>query len=489
MRREGALLALLATLLAVAYGCTLAPGLTWAHQGTDGGDLATAAAVLGVAHPTGYPTYVLLARLFQVLPVGEVAFRTNLLSAWCALLAALCVYGMVRALNSGSRGYHLAAAGLAALVCGLAPVFWSQAIITEVYSLNALFFGLLLLFAAQDEAAPGWSGRGQGFVAGLALGNHLTIGIAVVAWLTHSALAAPRGTRWVVVRQRFVWVGVGALIYLYLPLRAIAHPPINWGNPHTWEGFWWVVSAQPYRHLVSGLPPEMLSGRLLAWSGLLVQQFGVVGVVAGFIGLLYGELPCARARRVVWWLAGLAVAYSLFAITYHTGDSYAYLIPVYMIFATWIGMGVAALAKLAHRWQTYAPLAVAGTLAILLLWEVPATAASVDASDDSVAAAYAAEVFEVVPHGALILTSGDRDTFTLWYYHYAHAMRPDLFILAEPLLEYPWYRQHMRTVYPTLRLPEQRRKDWATTLRSANTSLEICRSSGDSQEAPIVCRL
>ena len=66
------------------YLATLAPGLTWAHDSGDGGELAAAARTLGIAHPPGYPTYLLLAHVFTRLPVGEIATRTNLFSALCA---------------------------------------------------------------------------------------------------------------------------------------------------------------------------------------------------------------------------------------------------------------------------------------------------------------------------------------------------------------------------------------------------------------------
>lgn len=66
--------------LAAAYGCTLAPSLTWANDGADGDDLISAAAALGVAHPTGYPIYLLVLRLFLLLPVCDLAFRANLYS-------------------------------------------------------------------------------------------------------------------------------------------------------------------------------------------------------------------------------------------------------------------------------------------------------------------------------------------------------------------------------------------------------------------------
>src|SRR5262245_7101877 len=125
-------------ILAIAYARTLSPGITWANDGADSGDLVTAAARLGVAHPTGYPTYLLLARLFQLLPLGDLAYRATLLSAAAAALAALCVYMIVRLLIDAPGWPAHCSALAAALGLGLSPVFWSQAVIAEVYSLNAL---------------------------------------------------------------------------------------------------------------------------------------------------------------------------------------------------------------------------------------------------------------------------------------------------------------------------------------------------------------
>ncbi len=52
--------------LLTVYGMTLAPGLTWANSGADGGDLITAAATGGVPHPTGYPVYLLLGTSLSI---------------------------------------------------------------------------------------------------------------------------------------------------------------------------------------------------------------------------------------------------------------------------------------------------------------------------------------------------------------------------------------------------------------------------------------
>src|SRR5512141_1535941 len=61
----------------VAYLRTLLPGIAFG----DWGEMQTVPHILGVAHPTGYPTYVLIAWLAELVPIGSVAFRANLLSA------------------------------------------------------------------------------------------------------------------------------------------------------------------------------------------------------------------------------------------------------------------------------------------------------------------------------------------------------------------------------------------------------------------------
>ena len=132
--------------LAYLYLTTMASGLTWANGGSDGGDLITAAATGGIAHPSGYPLFLLLARFFQLLPVSSLAFRTNLMSAFFAVLTALLVYKIVHRYLLLELGEGTASiAGLSAgYATGLSPLFWSQAVITEVYTLHAFLTALVL---------------------------------------------------------------------------------------------------------------------------------------------------------------------------------------------------------------------------------------------------------------------------------------------------------------------------------------------------------
>lgn len=470
--------------LGVAYAGTISPSLTWANQGADGGDLVTAAATLGVAHPTGYPTYLLLARFFQLLPFGDLAFRTNLLSASAAIGAALTAYAVARAMLPREGWIPATAAGLAGLGLGLSSVLWSQAVVAEVYTLNALFVGLILWFTlrvpvARSEDSNPWPGMIQPLVIGLALGNHVTAAIPAAGYMASVLIHTPARERWRALARVLGWIALGLLVYLYLPVRAAAHPPVNWGDPVDWDGFWWVFSGEPYRQLAFGLPQTFLADRVGAWASLLIQQFGPAGLILGFFGLFYGRTD---SKSFLWLTVGIATLYSVFAIFYNTRDSQTYLIPFYLVFAIWIGLGAAAVLEWVRgRNARWAPV-LAIVLAAGLLWGAPATAGQVSAREDREAVDYATGILEQAPGGSVVLTTSDRDTFSLWYFHYALGRRPDLFVIVEPLLEFEWYRANLRAVYPSLRVPEPMGVPWREALASSNGSLaSICRTGLDGE--------
>ena len=224
------------TILAVVYLRTIAPGLTWANGGSDGGDLITAAATGGVAHPTGYPLYLLLARLFQLLPVGSLAFRTNLMSALAMALAGGLVCHLVLRARPYVNIYLLWIGGMAAgLAFGLAPLVWSQAVITEVYALQALLVVILFHLYGFPKSGSGAYDCLRGAFLGLALTAHLTSLVLLPALLmgslhqqgneekgagrAGSPLRRLRFDRAALLRQ-LAGMGAGLSLYGLLPLRS-----------------------------------------------------------------------------------------------------------------------------------------------------------------------------------------------------------------------------------------------------------------------------
>ena len=76
----------------LVYLRTLAPGV----YGFDSAELATGVFTQGIVHPPGYPLYLLIGKLFTFLPVRDVAYRLNLMSAFFAALTVLLLYLVIK---------------------------------------------------------------------------------------------------------------------------------------------------------------------------------------------------------------------------------------------------------------------------------------------------------------------------------------------------------------------------------------------------------
>src|SRR4030095_4765826 len=100
--------------LFVLYIRTLAPSLLYG----DSAEFQTIAYTLGIGHPTGYPVYILLAKLFTFIPVGEIAYRVNLFSAFCAALTVGLIFLILRKLGAMHTG-----AVYGSLALALIPLF------------------------------------------------------------------------------------------------------------------------------------------------------------------------------------------------------------------------------------------------------------------------------------------------------------------------------------------------------------------------------
>jgi len=118
-----ALICFLGTLL--LYIRTLAPSLLFG----DSAEFQTLAYTLGIGHPTGYPVYTLLAKVFTFFPIRDIAYRVNLFSAFCAALTIALVYLSIRKLDAG-----IVPAIFGAVSLGLTPLFWKHASIAEIYA-------------------------------------------------------------------------------------------------------------------------------------------------------------------------------------------------------------------------------------------------------------------------------------------------------------------------------------------------------------------
>lgn len=502
-----AVLAGLAVLLASLglYLATLAPTLTWGHDrtGVDGGELLAAANTLGIPHPPGYPTYTLLLKLFAtVVPLGDFAFRGNLMSAVAASVSVALLYWvsfrLCRHLKPDSpRSLWITSAALGSIVFAATPLFWSQAIMTEVYTLNTVFVGALLVIASQLVLRPEARRRSRmrdrsdgiklalfGLLLGLGLGNHLTllaVAVPLMFWLWSAMGLRRLASPWAIAG---LVVGLG--IYIYLPIRAAQEPAVNWGNADTVSGLAWMISGRVYQGLVFGVPVGSLWNHTVDWFELVFEQLNPLGV---FLGLVGGAV--LRSQHLKLFLTSLAtiVALSVYSITYATVDSEVLAIPAFALFAVWVAVGflwtvsivsdVAAEAKtrLKTGWPGRILANPAPVLSIIALGALPATSvilnySSQDLRNDDTdvrgAYVYARLVIESVPDGSVLLSDEEDTAFSLWYMGFVEETERDIAPVVVPLLQFDWYWRNI-----SKRFPDRFPSDGPTYVKEAVKTIDV----------------
>ncbi len=305
-------------------------------------------AIGGIAHPPGYAFYTLLARAWQVLvPVGTIAFRTNLLAgavgAWvvtAVYLIGLDVAAILPKLGDGGRRWPVMAATFGALGLAVAPDFWQHAIHANSHIVSAAMATthLLLLVRWRRTGRDGWL-AGFAFTVGLAAVHHPVTLIGAPAYALFILLVEPRILkRW---RLLLVMVGCGLLglaPLLYYPLRSPS-APFGPTDMRTWAGFLGHATAQGLRVNLFHFGPVDQPHRALVFLSLLGVQFAlpVLALMGAGLGALVRRAPRLAA------LLGVFVASHLLFTLNTVQDVMAYLLLPFAALAVLAGAGAMAL--------------------------------------------------------------------------------------------------------------------------------------------------
>jgi len=325
-----------ATIAFSVYLRTLAPTVMW----YDMGEFATSAYVLGIAHNTGYPLYILLGKLFTFLPIGDVAYRVNLMSAFFAALTVFVVFLIVDRLTQ-----KRSAAWLAALTVAFSSTLWANATWAVSYDLNAFLTALIfwLFLRWQESGSRKWIYL-AGLIFGLSLGNHRLIlivflpGLYLIWYMTRSGV------------DRLGWKGLAILcglvllgfsINLYLPLRAAQEPAYMWANasdPDTLLRMLFIGASDrstfinPFRNVATRR----------IWLTTLTRFPAYELTVPGLLLAVIGGYWLYRSKRPVFLSSILAMLLTLVMISvYGIHNIFNYFLPIYLFLSIWIGCGAA----------------------------------------------------------------------------------------------------------------------------------------------------
>ncbi len=414
----------------------------------DSGELVLACEVLGTPHPPGYPLFVLAGRLFCALGFAESAYLTNAMSATFGALTTGLLFLLLRRVT----GVMLVSLS-AALSFSLSATFWGQAVVTEVYTSVCLgFLTLLLAVEAIDRKGTGRLLYLLAYLTGLACVLHqsMILFLPVVIYVFYHFNKRMR-------------MGVALLLYLlgltpYLVLLVNAHvdPAINWGDPEGPSALLQLLLRRTYGPLQQNpVSLGLFMVNIQAFFSLLMKEFPILLLIFSPFGIFYlakkrelfCKATCIAFFSLLFGLIGLINPYPDSVHLYQM--SFLYL-PLYVLFAVWIGAGLAHviewIAKHASRerpliakedadWpkRRFLPKSAVHVVLCLALLSAPAwmlisNASINNRSDFFDARVYGENILRTLPKGAVLFVDGDNESFVTAYLQLALGVRPDVTI-------------------------------------------------------------
>ncbi|OQX66080.1 MAG: hypothetical protein B5M55_01345 [Desulfococcus sp. 4484_242] len=378
----------------------------------DSGELTAAAFCLGIPHNSGYPLYSLIGKIFCLIPIGNVGFRLNLMSAFFSALAVLLVCEIIL---SFTRNACCAAVGAAYLA--FTPLFWSQTVSAEVYPLHLFCLCLMIRLMWEWDQTRSFNYLLLFvFVTGLSFGNHMqTVMLAVP--VLYFIISGDK-------QAIFAWRHFAAItlcfilpltLYLYLPIRTQAGAAIHWGDPDTLERFLAHVTATAHRsaYVFSKGPAQYLE-RLIEALKVIVTQYGVLLLVS-----FWGWIRLGLVRWQVLFLG--IILFDLFYTVFLNIISFEitpFTLPSSVVLAILVGIGLHHLLEWVRSQQNVGQKIKEGVVAAVCA--IPAFGLitnyrSCDQSRNYIAYEHAVNVFRTVPRGGTLFLDGDNNVFPVAY--------------------------------------------------------------------------
>lgn len=433
------------------YLRTLAPSV----YSLDSPELVTAAYTLGVAHAPGYPLYTLLGWVWShALPLGDVAFRLNLLSAVLGAGTILLVYAVAQRLVRDKL-----ASFTAALLLAFSYWFWANSLVAEVYTLDVFLLAAMLLFVLE------WRQRRQkaallafALFFGLSLANRTTSALCGPAFAAYVLMSARRKEWRVYLAMPAFWAA-GLMFYLYIPAVYRANPIYAWSGPRdvaSISGLWWLVSAQPFQRLVFAFGPAQALQNLGECMWWLTASFMGLGLVLGLVGIWRQFVTSPRELLL---LGGIFLPQLVFYANYNAADRELMLLPVYLVWALWVALGAAFVANLARSYAPHVRAAVVGSSALFLALPLVALAVNyplVDLSSDNRPRNEAMELLTAAEPNAVVIGRWI-DVSPILYLQKVEHQRPDLQLIFAPIQneQYLWNVVRANTGTRAIYIPQE----------------------------------
>ena len=447
----------------IVYFLTLAPTV----QFIDSGELAVVCKTLGIAHPTGYPLYTLLGRLFSLLPLKDIIFRVSFMSLLFICVTNIVLFFILLAIgqNLSKRKGELSttvvwSAFLATLIFSFTPTLWSCATSNEVYSLNVLFYTLIILLVLLWTNSRKASGGERIFfllifVYALSFGNHMST-ILLLPAIFFILISTYRKALFTFKRTILIssLLFLGLSIYLFLPIRSLQDPIMDWGNPESWSTFKRHVTGWQYQVWMFAQSAQELSSNLQNFIKLFFHQYPLYLLPVSFLGVwrLF-----AHDRKIFAFLLILFLTNVVYGVNYGIPDIDPYFLGTFVVNAIFIGVGLNFLFQIIRNSRIKKRLSYVIIIFFILLSLIllKKNYFEADRSRNYLAYDFASNIMSSVKKDGILLTNV-WDHYSPWLYlRFVEWRRPDVGYLDTELCRRSWYFDYIKQSYGDLHQTSQ----------------------------------
>ena len=460
---------LLFIFILLIYLVTISPSVNF----EDSGEFITSAATLSIAHPPGYPLYLILGKIFSSLPFGTIEFRINLMSAFFSALSAVVLYILLLKIFQvlKEKGNLMALIIVAAYF--LSSTLWDASVMAEVYTLNLFLISLLLLLlerifinnkSCQDISKPDNNTKYHYlffYLSGVAFGNHQTVLFIAFIYFVFFIKSRTWQKLKAVNYIKFIFLFIlGISIYAYLPIRAGANPIINWGSPDNLKNFLAVLSRQQYGYVGK----SMLSINSFFKYSLTVNplyeffkntetQINIRNIVSIFlfgiiISFLFYGFKKIKNSKVKLLFTLLFLLYTFFIILIASPpEGKLFTLKVFFI-PGWLGFYFIFFYGIFKMFKKYSYYLFALLLIGLLFFNFRIQNKNKFFYTDD----YAKNILKDLKYRAILFTFKDNETFPLWDMKYVRTIRPDISLINLVILSEQWYLDQLKTDSPVVKI-------------------------------------
>lgn len=410
----------------------------------DSPELSLASYSLGIAHPPGYPLFSILSKaLSYMLPLSDYAQKCNTFSVIISSISIVILFISVFYIT---KSYSVSL--LSGLSLGFSYIFFKQSIIAEVYALNN-FFVVLIIFCTikfYTEKDFRWFFLSF-FLCGIGLGNHHTLLGIFFSLIIFYILYKIHLKHFV---YGFIFFFIGLSIYIYLPIRSITDPILDWGDPESLRNFYEVITRQQFGFGGGEYSFSKLIDQFMYYISIINKSFFIPAIIIAFLGFI---TVFKKNKKFCTYLTLIFLINGILTFFVLNPDKSEFFLveefitPSIIVFSVLLGIGIVYIKNYSKILFTL----IFSLLIIILGVKFHIQKKEISKRDDIFAFQLAKDTCEILPEKSIVIGEADYSIFPLLYMKNFYFKNKDLTILDADFFMLPWYQEQNLQKLPFLK--------------------------------------